>query len=489
MRGAASGQYMSASHAEAHMRPQQYLVTAEERAFANMKDQQELDYLSSAQYLLELTHSEPTVVHALRVLQSEILHGHIHVRIDGRTASLRFLHFVNKHWFRFCEHAIVAMMTYGFVPWYKRRLSNGNEVPCVLPAGTFTWSIVTSDQMKPELLRATDKNKMLVYDIKLAAEVSNVKRENVVLYEYAAPAWHVGRNTLNNAVPSPLQNLVSSYRRLVTAMHNQQHADHWNSHAHIITTQSTQNATQEPTATMFEAGQQVDAVFSYEDCRIQLRTRDEDIQNQFTKKVAQHVPYVYTLPTNVGTLNAPVLQPCSDVSFLQEKFKRDVALAFGIPLDVVGLNGTITSERSNLQTQQNDHLFHTNVARLRRHLQLAMQDAYREIYLRGRKDSKDGNLAEEVEFTIVPASGLKLRNVEEIAKLASIEGAVPPGMLSGIVKELMYGDSASLRGQQLQFDNALKVSQQAQKTGHADRLGMKRSSDADEETRTVVQRK
>jgi hypothetical protein len=471
------------------MRTTQYLATAEERAYENMREQQEIDYLTSAQYLLELTQTEPTVVHALRVLQSEILHGHIHVRIAGRTASLKFLHFVNKHWFRFCEQAIVAMMTYGFIPWYKRRLANGNEVPSVLPAGTFTWTIVAADQMKPELLRATDKNKMLVYDVKLHSDMSAVDRKNIFIYEYAPPTWNIGRTTLNNSVPSPLQNLVSTYRRLTIAMQNRQHADYWNSHAHIITSQSTQNATQEPTASMFEAGVQVDAVFSYEECQLQLKTRDDDIQNQFTKKVAHHVPYVYTLPTNVTLQTAPTLTPVGDVAFLQEKFKRDVALAFGIPLDVVGLNGTITSERSNLQTQQNDHLFHTNVARMRRHLQLAMQDAYREIYLRGRRDSKEANIAEEIDFTIVPASGLKLRNVEEIAKLASIEGAVPQGMLVNIVKELMYGDSASLRGQQLQFDNTMKVTQTNNSSGNADRLGMKRSSDADEERRTKLARK
>jgi len=468
---------------------QGYLVTAEERAYENLKEQQEMDYHSSTQYLLELTHTEPTVVHALRVLQSEVLHGHIHVRIDGRTASLRFLHFVNKYWYRFCEQAIVAAMTYGFVPWYKRRLANGNEVPCVLPAGTFTWSVVTVDQMKPELLRMVDKDKMLVYDIKLVSEISNVTREKVYLYEYVAPTWNVGRSTINNAVPSPLQNLVSTYRRLVVAMHNRQHADYWNSHAHIITSQSTQSASQDPSASMFEAGQQVDSVFSYEDCRVQLRTRDEDIQKQFTNKVSHHVPYVYTLPTNVNMLNAPTLQPCGDVPFLQEKFKRDVALAFGIPLDVVGLNGTITSERSNLQTQQNDHLFHTNVTRLRRHLQLAMQDAYREIYLRGRKDTKDGSIAEEIDFTIVPASGLKLRNVEDVAKLASIEGAVSQNMLSSVVKELVYGDSGSLRGQQLQYDTSLRATHESQKSDTGDHTGTKRSSDTDEESRTKVQRK
>lgn len=33
--------------------------------------------------------------------------------------------------------------------------------------------------------------------------------------------------------------------------------------------------------------------------------------------------YVYTLPTNANTLDAPTLQPRGDVAFLQEKFKRD----------------------------------------------------------------------------------------------------------------------------------------------------------------------
>jgi hypothetical protein len=430
-----------------------------------MQLQLEMDYESSTQYLLELVRSEPTVVHAIRTLQSQTLHGHIHCRINGRTASLRFLQFVNRHYFKFAEDAIQSAISFGFVPWYKRRLASGDLVPTVLPLGSFSWEVKAASQMKPGLVKTSDRGKVLLYDIALDPAVHNtLRREDVIIHEHTPPAWQVGRYTLNASVTSPLQSIVTTYRRLVVALSNRAHADAWNSHAHIITRQATTQPTQEPTASIFEAGEQVDSIYSYEDCKIQLQTRDEDIQNQFTKKVAQHVPYVYTLPVNVGLEQAPVLQPCGDVAFLQEKFKRDVALAFGIPLDVVGLNGTVSSERSNLQTQQNDHLFHTHVSRFRRMLTGLMEDAYREIYLRGRNTGERVR-AEIVEFTVVPASGLRLRSVEDIAKLASVEGAIPPNELSRITKELIYGDGVSQNTMAIANDTPQVGSTSNQKPG------------------------
>lgn len=413
-------------------------ATASHRAVDVALQQQEDNYHTSIYYLLELTQREPTVMQAMHTLQSHLLNGFIHVKIDGRPASLRFQQFVNKYYVRFCEESIFAMMTYGFIPWYIRKLKNGNMVPTVLPPGSFTWHVRPVAQMKKEFMRTCDMGKLLLYDITLQTGVSDIDRKDVYIYEFETPVWEVGRYTINASVSSPLQNLVTTYRRLLTAMQNRAHADLWNSQAHIITKQAAQGATQEPTATMFEAGRQVGAMYSYEDCKIQLFTRDADIQEQFTSKESLHVPYVYTLPLNVSTEQAPVLRPCEDVQMLWDKFSRDVAMCFSLPPEALGI-GSGGSDRTTLHLHQHETLFNSMLSRFRRHLQFAMQDAYREIYLRGKEEK--GRLAEQVEFVLVNNTSLRLNSVEELAKLAAVEGALPPGMLHELVQRLVYGNA------------------------------------------------
>ena len=91
------------------------------------------DIVESQTLLLELVTSEPTIQQCFKVIESTCLSQGLYCRVDGREVSERFQAHLDEFWVPFCKCAIRAMFTYGFVPWRKRRVSRGDEVPEVMP--------------------------------------------------------------------------------------------------------------------------------------------------------------------------------------------------------------------------------------------------------------------------------------------------------------------------------------------------------------------
>ncbi|KAJ1465770.1 hypothetical protein T484DRAFT_3635651 [Baffinella frigidus] len=282
------------------------------------------EYNESFCLLLELVHQEPTLSQAFRIIESKIMHGALQLRVNNIPASPAFLEFATIHYIPFCKNAIRAMFAYGFVPWHFRPLRSGDMVPEVLPAGTFTWSIIKGDAANTSCDYGEDASKTLLYDISLSNTGNNVKREDVFIYESSAPTWNIAQGSrVSASYPSPLAHLIADYKNLRVALKNRAYADEWNSHAHIITKQQTKSFNQDPSSTFLEAGVSVaDPIYTYENAQLQLHTRDEDIQNMFNKKATAHMPYVYTLPMDVSLEPTMELKPCVDIPFIDARFKN-----------------------------------------------------------------------------------------------------------------------------------------------------------------------
>ena len=97
------------------------------------------DIQESQGLLLELVTTEPTILQCFKIIEATCLSQGIFCRIGGEEVSPRFQRFLEDHYLPFCRSAIRAMFTYGFVPWRTRRLGKGDDIPEVLPPGTFSW--------------------------------------------------------------------------------------------------------------------------------------------------------------------------------------------------------------------------------------------------------------------------------------------------------------------------------------------------------------
>jgi hypothetical protein len=206
--------------------------TSAEQHFAAKRNRERADeYQESFSLLLELVHQEPTLAQAFRIIQTQVLQGQFNLHIDGVAATPAFMTFAEDHYTPFCKDAIKAMFTYGFVPWRFRCLQSGDIVPEVLPAGTFTWSIILSNSMKMEGNYGDDISKTLLYDVKLLQTADDITRGDVFIFETTQPTWNIAQGSnLSASYPSPLSHIIADYKNLRVAMNNKSHADAWNSH-------------------------------------------------------------------------------------------------------------------------------------------------------------------------------------------------------------------------------------------------------------------
>jgi hypothetical protein len=218
------------------------------------------DIQESQTLLLELVTSEPTILQCFKIIESTCLSQGIFCRLEGEEVSPKFQRFLEDHYLPFCRNAVRAMFTYGFVPWRTRRLARGDEIPEVLPPGTFSWRTeVGPDEQgrstgmyahaPPKRKRRPrgepknthlglpedDDSRLVVYRISPTA--GGVREEDVSIYITSPPALDVSTNSsLYATVPSPLAYILTDYKNLREAQKRRSHADAWNTTARIVST-------------------------------------------------------------------------------------------------------------------------------------------------------------------------------------------------------------------------------------------------------------
>jgi hypothetical protein len=442
--------------------------SAEQEYMAKRSRSRAEEYRESYSLLLELVHQEPTFTHAFRIIQTQVLQGEMKLLVDGHPATPAFMRFSRQHYIPFCRDAIKAMFTYGFVPWQFRIIQSGDLVPEVLPAGTFTWSIIQSNQANKECDYGDDASKSLLYDIKLVNTGHSTKREDIYIFEVTQPTWNIAQGSqLRSCYPSPLSHIVADYKNMRTAMINRAHADAWNTQAHIITKQQSKTFQQDPTATFLEAGMNTNNQYTYEKAQLQLHTRDQDIQEMFTKKATPHMPYLYTLPMDISLETAPQLNPCEDIPFLDARFKHEIAMLTGVPAELLTNRGTAneSSQRTRTSTSQ----FHTSMDNIAQTIQNLLREVYKRAYHENSvdrdikvspmgvttdKNNDKSNATDEssgkrrssikektpsIEWFLEVAPPISLDTVDDLVKLASVEGALNSFELRRVVQMLLYG--------------------------------------------------
>lgn len=414
------------------------------------------DIAESQGLLLELVTSDPTLLQCFKVIEATCLSQGIFCRVKGERTTDRFQRFLDDNYLPFCKTAIVAMYTYGFVPWRLRRLASGDQVPEVLPPGTFTWYTEVGPEEQSTLLsrppppssgpgrhrpheKSDDDSRLVVYRIRPTA--GGVREEDVLIHITTPPALDVSVNSnLYATVPSPLASLLTDYKNLREAQKRRSHADAWNTTARIVSTfKPSMRIEDNPTNYLMDfvhenyyappaIGQSLFPPFQAHN----VWQREHVMRRQFLEAPSNHHPEVYALPRDHDVVPQATLTPCEDLQFLLEKYRHDVAALTGVPHEMISGKGAGGHETVR-KTMASGRIFSTNMHEVCRHLQTLLVAVYCESF--------KGTRPQEVEFVLVPMPRLEIETIQDIKILHEI-GALTPDMVVKLSRVLLGEDPA-----------------------------------------------
>ena len=388
--------------------------------------ERQLHLAESMQLVLELGTLDPLVQQCCQVLQSTSLSQDINVVIEGEDCSPQFKEFINNHYKQACLEAIQAVYIYGFIPWRIRTLKDGNKVPEVLPAGTFTWGVVSN---RSEAINHVDTSRLLRYEVR--CKDVDLKDTSVYVFNFTEPTLNVASSSnIYASICSPMAHIIPEYKAFREAQIRRSHADKWNTTARIVTGYNpSRSATDNP---QFNLLQSAEAGAKSDGAVLPLfnmwQNRDTQIEDQMAKP-SNHTPLVYNMPRDVATQQLPDLKPCEDLIFLQERFNRSVTSVFGIPADL--LHGR--SARGNdltARVQLSGRIFSANIQRLCMKLQEFMRDCYCQIY-----NAKSTS----VKFELTPIPRLDVESIQDLKILHEI-GLLTPDASANISNMLLGVD-------------------------------------------------
>ena len=404
------------------------------------------DIQESERLLLELSISEPTIQQCFRIMESTCLSQGIYCKIDGKVASQEFLDHLDQFYTGFCRAALRAMCVYGFVPWRVRKLPSGDFVPEVLPAGTFSW-FTELNYSKKESFSASDgqpnKRKhadlhdfdsaMVIY--RLIPTSGVFKEEDVDIYVFIVPSLDIMNNSMLYAtVPSPLAHLLTDYKALRQGQIRRSHADAWNTTAKVITEFDPKLRVEDnPTQYLmdfvhedfYQPPSGAQAMYPPFEAH-NVWQREQVIRRQFEENPSVHYPEVFALPRDHRLAQQQKLEPCEDIQFLNEKYKRDVCSILGIPYEMVqGNDSKKAGPDSTKKTMASGRIFSTNMQDYCKHLQRLLKMVYEKIYRQSN-----------VVFSLVPMPRLEVESIADLKVLHEI-GALTPDMSMQVSKTLL----------------------------------------------------
>lgn len=424
------------------------------------------DIAESQSLLLELVTSEPTILQCFRIVESTCLSQGIFCRIKEKEVSDSFQRFLNEHYIPFCRMAIRAIFTYGFVPWRVRRLGKGDEIPEVLPPGTFSWHTEvgpeernkkrqrprgggpssSSSERPAESSLIDDESRLVVYRITPTA--GGLREEDVCIYISTPPSLDVSVNSnLYATVPSPLSYLLTDYKNLREAQRRRSHADAWNTTARLVCTfrpnmRVEDNPTQYLMDFIHEDHYAAPAVGESLFPRLMAHNvwqREHVMRRQFMETPSNHHPEIYALPRDHDVAPQQRLEPCEDLQFLLEKYRRDVSSLTGVPHEmIIGRdNGNPETARKTISSGR---IFSTNMHEVCKHVQTLLSHVYSRIY---------GGSPNDVDFLLVPMPRLEVETIQDFKVLHEI-GALTPDMTIKLSRVLLGEEPMTTKRQRQQ---------------------------------------
>lgn len=400
------------------------------------------DLAESQALLLELGTSEPTLQQCFKIIESTCLSQGIFCRIKGVECTKKFQTHIDGYYSPFLKDALRAMFMYGFVPWRVRKLRSGDTVPEVLAPGTFNWFTevgpeqdvrhYSNGRKRKQPRFHDDDSRLVVY--RVMPTVGGVKEEDVHVFMTTNPSLNVSSNSILSAtVASPLAHILTDYKNLRNAQIRKSYADAWNTTAHIISTfRPNMKGQDDPTQYLmdfvheshFAQPAMGNPIFPTLEAHNYFE-RDMLIRRQMDRP-STHRPQVYTLPRDHDVSPQVMLQPCEDISFLADKFKRDITALTGVPHEMI-VGQHFGSHETVRKTLASGRIFSTNMHEICRHCQNLLVGVYSYIYHVQRED---------VEFFLTPMPRLEIESIADFKTLFEI-GAITPEMSIELSKMLL----------------------------------------------------
>lgn len=362
--------------------------------------------------LLELCCGEPILRQGFSIIENVCLAHGVSASEGGRPLTSDFQLHLDRYWIPFLVSSIQASHMYGFVPWRVRKLPSGDGVPEVLPAGSFRWNIEVPK----------DSDAMLAYRVKLSPGQRDIPETDIFLTEWSQPNYMVNEmSPMYATVASPMSYVIESYKHLQAAIKRQAHADAWNCTARITVSHEPKEFNhdqhrREVLSTFSDSLPERGAFQGAVPRFTEAETPREQVDDAFLGRSMNHQPAVYALPSWRHLESSPVLQPCMDIPFLQNKYKFDVCSLLGIPPDML-VTAQSSSESGNSQsksrTQGVSRIFQAKMQRVCAFLRELCKEVYKKIYKK------------EADFDIVPMPRLEIRDVEDLKILHEI-GVIQP---------------------------------------------------------------
>ena len=375
----------------------------------------QLDMDESYYLLLELCCNEPIIQQCFNVLENICLaHG---ISMTGKKPTPRFQRHIDMHYVPFLRGAIRAMHMYGFVPWRVMTLDSGDKIPEILPPGSFRWTIEPpSKEKKDTYFTSKFKDAMLCYVVRLNAGAK--QEEHVHITQWTPPNSNVcERSVMYATVPSPISYVIESYKQMQSALQRQSHADAWNCTARVIVSNEPKEfAHDQHRREIFTTFHQHLDQFGKLNPHKPSTTEDK-VGELFEDHSQNHTPSVYTLPAHHHIDNAPQLQPCVDITYLQSKYKNDVCSLIGVPPELISSvqdKGEGPKQSAAASSSGMNRIFQAKMQAICFYLKTLLAEVYSTIY-------KDEN----VEFDITPMPRLEITCMEDLRILHEI-GVLQP---------------------------------------------------------------
>ena len=413
-------------------------------------DHRARDLAESRALLLELGCYEPTLQQCFKIMESTCVSQGIYCNINGAECKPDFQRHVDTHYTPFVKDALLSMVIFGFVPWRVRRLRSGDWIPEVLPPGTFDWHTEVGPTQEVQHYASgrkrkvprghDDDSRLVVY--RVVPTAGAVREDDVHVYMSSNPPLDISVNSpLSSTVSSPLAHILTDYKNLRNAQLRRSYADAWNTTAHIISTfRPTMRGQDDPTQYLMDfvhdshfnqPAMLADPLYPALQARNYFE-RDLAIRRQMDHP-STHRPQVYTLPRDHDVAEQVMLEPCEDLTFLLDKFRRDISSLTGVPHEMI-----IGRDQGNHETVRktiaSGRLFSTNMHEFCRHCQNILTTVYSFIY---------HARPETVEFILTPMPRLEVETIQDFKVLFEI-GALTPDM-SLELSRIMLGSAARPR--------------------------------------------
>lgn len=383
--------------------------------------------IDSFKVLMDLACNEPTIQQCLTLIDNICLCRELDFNIieKDKSSSKRarlgpqgdFKRFINRHYIPFLKDAIRSMHTLGFVLWTTVKLESGDNVPEVVPMGTFTWRIMPNDSNNQSILEHVIKFQQGIREIPHKIKIWTKPNYNVCEQSSVYPT-----------VPTPMCHLIEEYIVLRRTMRRHHHADAWNCTARVIVSDEPKTFAHD--AEKKELFETIDFLKGVN--KAAKSQQCDPVEEMFFDKPSDHTEMVYPLPPHRHIEGAPVLQPVTDIAFLLNRFKTNACALMGIPVELLsGVTsgsggGSVTSKSALSINNTVNRMFHVKMLRVAGFLSELASEAYAHIYK-----------GEEADFHIMPMPRLEIECIDDLKVLFEI-GVLQPGA-SVDLSEILLG--------------------------------------------------